>query len=374
MNRRPVPLEPALLITGGSGFVGRAMIRELLRSEPVLRASEIRIFDLHEPFDFPSDPRIRFIRGDIRDKDAVNRAADGVHAVIHLASLVDWGTHPPGVVFDINVEGVRNTIDAVRSGGASAFIYTSSLDAVIGDGPLVDIDEKRPYPKSFPNAYCGSKAGAEKLVSSADDPVGGFRTVNLRPASVWGEADPYHISALVNLAIKGPYVRIGDGKAVQQLVYVGNLAHGHLLAAKGLLDASREGGEATCGGKTYFLTDAPPENFFKFFDSIVEGSGYEIKPKNLWIPKGIMMAAGVLAEGIAWLIRPFKHWNPGVSRFAVNYTCSDFTFTSDAAERDFGFSPVYSRQEAFMATTEWFRESGPVFSPVIPAFSPSTAR
>jgi nucleoside-diphosphate-sugar epimerase len=374
MNSRHDPLRPALLITGGSGFVGRALLRELLLPDPVINASEIRIFDLHEPSETYSDPRVTFIRGDIRNRNALNAAAAGTDAVIHLASLVDWGTHPPSTVYSINVDGTQNAVDAAASAGASAFVYTSSLDSVITGRPLRNIDESRPFPEKHPNAYCGSKAGAERLVSAADnkdaDTRAGIkgrrlRTVIIRPSSVWGEADPYHISALVNLAIQGPYVRIGDGSAVQQLVYVGNLAHAHLLACRELLEAGREGREPSCGGKPYFITDAPPENFFRFFDRIVEESGYIIRPANLWIPKPVMMTAGIIAESLAFLARPFIHWNPKVSRFAVNYTCSDFTFSSDSAGRDFGFKPKYDLNEALRWTAEWFRRNGPSNVPFV---------
>lgn len=371
MNSRHEPLRPALLITGGSGFVGRALLRELLSPNPVINASEIRIFDLHKPTDTCNDPRVKYICGDIRDKAAMNAAAEGSDAIIHLASLVDWGTHPSSTVYSINVDGAQNAIDAAASAGTAAFVYTSSLDSVITGKSLRNVDESQPFPSRHPNAYCGSKAAAEQLVSAADRRKeikgGNLRTVIIRPSSVWGEGDPYHISALVNLAIKGPYVRIGDGSAVQQLVYVGNLAHAHLLACRELLDAGREGREPSCAGKPYFITDAPPENFFHFFDRIVEESGYAIRPANLWIPKAVMMAAGIMAETLAFLLRPFVHWNPKVSRFAVNYTCSDFTYNSDSAARDFGFEPKYGLDEALGWTADWFRLYGPSATPVASA-------
>ena len=130
-----------MLITGGSGFVGRAVIRELLSSEPVIDASEIRIFDLHEPAEVYSDPRIRFIPGDIRDAESLNKAASGTDAVIHLAAMVDWGTHPPKTVYSINTGGTQTALDAAAAAGAAAFVYTSSLDAVITGAPLRDVDE-----------------------------------------------------------------------------------------------------------------------------------------------------------------------------------------------------------------------------------------
>lgn len=367
MTRRRVPPRPALLITGGSGFVGRALIGELLRSNPVINASEIRIFDIHPPDSFPEDPRIRYIEGDVRDSRAMDAACRGADAVLHLAAMVDWGTHKPSTVYDINTTGTTHALRAAADAGVRAFVHTSSLDAVISHRPLRDVDETLPYPKRPPNAYCGSKAEAEKLVAAADGLGDSLRTVSLRPSSIWGEADPYHISALVTLAKSGPYVRIGDGSAVQQLVYVGNLAHALLLACREILNAVSEGREPRCAGKRYFITDAPPENFFRFFDFIVRESGHPIRPENLWIPRRLMLVAGFLAETAAVLVRPLIHWNPKVSRFAVNYTCNDFTFASDAAEKDFDFQPIHAHREALERTIDWFRENPAAAAPVIAA-------
>jgi nucleoside-diphosphate-sugar epimerase len=367
MSSRNVPLRTALLITGGSGFIGQALIRELLCPEPVIDASEIRIFDLHEPAGITDDPRIRFIQGDIRNPEALNAAAGGVDAVIHLAAMVDWGTHPPSTVYHINTEGTKNALDAARLGGARAFVHTSSLDAVITGRNLRNVDESLPYPEKHPNAYCGSKAESEKVVARANG-EGGMRTVSLRPSGVWGEGDPYHISALIRQAAGGIYGRIGDGSAVQQLVYSRNLANAMLQACRELLFSADEGRKSRCAGKNYFITDSGPENFFRFFDRILEGAGYALRPENLWIPRNLMLAAGTMTEAAAFALRPFFRWNPGLSRFAVNYTCSDFTFTSGAAAGDFGFTVKYPYSEALKSTAAWFRTHGPVDPPVIPEY------
>ncbi len=169
MSRRQVPPRPALLISGGSGFVGQALVRELLRDKPLIDASEIRIFDIHPPDFLSTDPRIHYVQGDVRNSDALAEAMVGIDAVFHLASMVDWGTHKPETVYEINTDGTRNALIAARDTGVRAFIHTSSLDSVINGKPLRDVDESLGYPEVFPNAYCGSKAQAEKLVRAADD-------------------------------------------------------------------------------------------------------------------------------------------------------------------------------------------------------------
>jgi sterol-4alpha-carboxylate 3-dehydrogenase (decarboxylating) len=264
-----------------------------------------------------------------------------------MASLVDWGTHGEEEVYSINVDGTRNVIAACREKQVKALVYTSSLDAIFSGKPTRDVDESIAYPARYPNIYCESKAEAEKLVCTANGEQ--LQTVCLRPADIFGEGDPFHIGSLIAMARKGFYVRIGDGTAKNQHVYVGNVAHAHIQAA----DAIMNGNKAPCGN-VYFITDAPPSNFFSFFDYIIEQAGYRIRPGNVWIPRWLMYCIGSLVEFIAFLLRPFHRFNPKVSRFAVTYTCTDFTFSSEQARKDFHFLPKYSHQEALERTITYY--------------------
>lgn len=343
-------------VTGGAGFLGRSLIRELAEPGSPVRTEGIRIFDRSSRNPFPEGScngvPVTYIRGDIRGQDALNAAVAGSDAVIHLAAIVDWGTRSKEEVLSINVDGTANVIKACESAGVSVLVHISSLDAVCTGKPIRDGDETLPYPKRFPNAYCRSKAESEKLISGINP--GKLRALTIRPTGIYGERDPYHISALLEMAKKGPYARIGDGSARCQHVYVGNVAAAIIAACRELCLGNRN-----ITGKAYFITDSPAKNFFGFLDTIVEGSGYKIRPKNLWIPKSIMYVMGLLAEGGALLVRPFKRINPKVSRFAVKYTCNDFILSGERARRDFGFTPKYSEEEAFRRTVEYFQEHGP---------------
>ena len=178
-----------------------------------------------------------------------------------------------------------------------------------------------------------------------------LKTCSLRPSDIYGENDPYHIGSLLNMAKGGFYIRLGNGKSKSQHTYVGNIAYAHILAAKALMD----GNTVVCGN-AYLITDGPGTNFFHFFDRIVEGSGYKIWPKNLWLPRPLAMFIGAVSEGIAILVRPVKKYQPKMSRFAVIYTCTDFTFNSEKARKDFGFIPKYIEEEAFKRTVDFYRK------------------
>jgi sterol-4alpha-carboxylate 3-dehydrogenase (decarboxylating) len=337
----------SLLLTGGSGFLGKFLVAELLEPDSPLKLKTLRIFDM-APYKGPADPRIEFIRGDVLDREALNKACIGIDVVMHLAAIVDWGTHPPEKVFAVNTTGTANVIDACMADGVKALVFTSSLDAVFGGEPLVNIDENLPYPAEYPNMYCRSKAEAEKLVAAANGKA--LKTVTLRPADIWGEGDPFHIGSLMDMAKGGFYVRLGDGKTKSQHVYAGNMAVAHIQAASALLE-----GNECVPGQAYFITDSEGTNFFHFYDAIVAAAGYKIWPKDLWIPRRLALTLGALSEFTASLIRPLIKMNVKLSRFAVTYTCSDFTFSSDKAKNDFGFELKYSAEEAFRKTVEYYR-------------------
>ena len=338
-----------ILLTGGAGFLGTAIIRELLDALSPLPVRELRILDL-QPVKIQQHDRMTFIKGDIQDKNVLLEACKGIDLVIHSAAIVDWGTRSEKEVMDINYRGTLNVIEACLSSRVKGMVYTSSLDVLFDGRPLVDVDEETPYPERHSNSYCESKCLAEKKVLEANGEH--MRTCSLRPADIYGEGDPYHIGPLINMARGGFYVRLGNGRSQCQHAYVGNVAQAHVLAAASLLN-----GNGDTPGESYFITDGPPSNFFAFFDSIVEAAGYRIWPRNVWLPRRFAYALGTVSESIAFLLRPIRKYAPKMSRFAVTYTCTDYTFRSDKAKKDFGFVPKYNRKEAFDRTVEYFSPS-----------------
>lgn len=335
-----------ILLTGGSGFLGTSIIMELLDESSPLPVKELRVMDLKAP---RSDiiQRISYVRGDIRDRELVDESCKGVDLVIHAAAIVDWGTKSEDEIMSVNYSATRIIIEACRANQVKYLVYTSSLDVLYDGNPLVNVDENSPYPDHHSTSYCRSKYLSEKLVLKSNDES--LTTCSIRPSDIYGEADPYHIGSLVNMARGGFYVRLGKGRSKCQHVYVGNIAYAHILAAAALVK-----GNTVPAGQSYFITDGPGSNFFTFFDSIVEGAGYRIWPKNLWLPRWFAYGIGAISEFIAWLVRPIKKYSPKMSRFAVTYTCTDYTFNSDKAREDFNFIPKYDEEEAFSRTVSYF--------------------
>jgi nucleoside-diphosphate-sugar epimerase len=344
---KTIPKDSIILLTGGSGFLGTAILHELLDETSIQQLKEVRVLDLNPP-EKRFTEQLTFIQGDLKDLSILQEACTGVDLVIHSAAIVDWGTKSEKEVMGVNYEGTLNVIEACRSRQVKGLVFTSSLDVLFDGRNLINVDEATPYPDRHSTSYCLSKYRAELKVLEANDQL--LKTCSLRPADIYGEGDPYHIGSLINMAKGGFYVRLGNGKSMCQHVYVGNVAQAHVLAAAALLN-----GNDHVPGEPYFLTDGPPTNFFSFFDPFVEGAGYKIWPRNLWLPRWFAFTLGFISESIAKLLRPIHKYSPKMSRFAVTYTCTTYTFKSDKARKDFGFIPKYSSQEAFDRSMEDFR-------------------
>ncbi|MEM2196787.1 MAG: SDR family NAD(P)-dependent oxidoreductase, partial [Sulfolobales archaeon] len=151
-----------VLVTGGAGFIGSHLVREL-----VFRGYEVRVLDnlsrgsLQNIHDVLSS--VELIVRDVRDYEAVEKAVRGVDAVVHLAALTDVGEslREPNLYTEVNVVGTLNLARASRR--VDSFIYASS-SAVYGDPVKIPIPEDHPlHPKS---PYGASKASGELYLMS----------------------------------------------------------------------------------------------------------------------------------------------------------------------------------------------------------------
>ncbi len=327
----------SILITGANGMLGRALIARLME-----RGRKVRAFDL-QPF---SDSRVESFVGDVRDLAALKQATGGIETVIHAASMVYLGLGKPQYVYDINVGGTQNVIDASLARGVKKLIYTSSIDVVFDGRPIVEGDESLPYARNFLDYYSETKADAERLVL-ASNTKSGLQTCSLRPAGIYGPFDRHRFPTVFTRAKQGKLARVGDGNARFNHVYVENVAEAHIQAAAVLQPESKVSGQA------YFITDYPPLNFFDFVEPFLTAMGFPSLKKR--VSYQTAYTAALAGETLYKLAPSEKTAKPTVTRYAVLSLCRDYSFVSTKAVRDFGYRPVVGREEAFRRTVDWFR-------------------
>ncbi len=325
-----------ILVIGGAGMLGRAVLRTLTQN-----GHTVKSFDLQPS---PDDEASSLI-GDIRDAAAVTRACQGIDAVIHAAAYVNQNPSPQPIMHAVNVQGTRHVINACQAARVPRLIYISSIDVVFDGTPIVNGDETLPYPKHHLDYYSKTKTWAEQDVIAANG-ASGVMTCSLRAAGIYGEHDRHRFPNVIPRTAKsGRFTIIGDGSSKCNHVYVGNMAHAAALAVERLDESSPLAGQA------YFITDHAESNFFAFF-------------KPFLAALGIQYTEARLGEGTAMLLaRAAEQWHrirggapPVISRYAVAATARDFWFNHEKAARDFGYAPTISETEALDRTVAWVRE------------------
>ena len=226
-----------VLVTGGAGFIGSALIKLWLRSDPKVTLVNLDKLtycgDLSRLAELKGNPRYRFVRGDVRDRKTVEKAMDGCSAVLHLAaeSHVDRSLLEGKVFLDTNIDGTRVLLDAARKKRVQRFVQVST-DEVYGSRAKGYFTEKDPLHPSSP--YSVSKAAGDLLALSY------FATYSLpvlvtRGSNTFG---PYQypekiIPLFVSNALAGKKLPLyGDGRQRRNWIYVDDHCRGILHALK----------------------------------------------------------------------------------------------------------------------------------------------
>lgn len=313
-----------LFLTGGSGFVGGAVLRGLGREHAIRALSRSHA----------SDEKIAraggaVVRGDLAAVDRIMLA--GSEAVIHCAAYVEeWGE--PETFRQINVDGTRRLLDAARAAGARRFVHISTEAALFYGQPMRDVDETEPLSLNSPFPYSRTKAEAEVAVVAANAPEAGFETVILRPRLVWGEGDETVLPTVKRMIEAKRFLWIDGGRAMTSTTHIDNLVQAIGLAL-------------TRGtpGAAYFIVDGPPVRFREFLTRYV-GTANVAAP-DASIP-------GWAARGLANLVEPvFRAAGakspPPLTRFAAHIMSRDCTLVDARARNELGYAPVVSVEAGF---------------------------
>ena len=308
-----------ILITGGGGFLGSAIVRQLLPEGHDLRILARSRYPEIEALG------VQCIQADIQNPESLSGHFNDLDVVIHTAAKAGvWG--PRESYFGINLEGTENVLSAARSAGVKIFVHCSSPSAVWSGKDETGLSEADcPYPDSYLAHYPESKALAEKLVLAANSNT--FKTTALRPHLIWGAGDPHLVPRLLE---RHQRLRIiGHGRNKVGLTHVSNAAHAHILAMKELL------AEAKNAGKVYFITDPKPVVIWDWVNSVFAALGKERVTRQI-----STRAATRIGGLLEWLWRTFGiSGEPPMTRFVAGQLSTDHYYDLSAAIHDFGYEP-----------------------------------
>ncbi len=332
-ERRPI----TALVTGGGGFLGRAIVERLIE-----RGDRVRSY-ARGAYPELACMGVEVIRGELTDADALIRAVEGCDVVFHVAARPGiWGSyesyHRPNVV------GTENVLAACQKHGVSRLVYTSSPSVVFDGSDMEGVDESVPYPRHYEAHYPRTKAIAERLVLSANG--SSLATVSLRPHLIWGPRDNHLVPRIIARAKS--LRRIGGTNKKVDCIYIYNAAEAHILACDALAPGS------ACAGRAYFISQNDPRGLWDLVNGILDAA--DLPPVTRSAPRCVALAAARCFELTYSLLHIDRE--PRLTRFLVNELSTAHWFDISAARRDLGYEPRVSIEEGLARLAKWLRENG----------------
>lgn len=311
-----------VFVTGGSGFVGKTLIKEFLAKGHEVYALARSKSSAAKVKALGAIPR----QGDLLDPVSLSSAVEGCELLVHSAAHMDfWGEKE--TFWKINVTGTEALLAAAKMAGVQRFIFISAA-AVVGNGrPVYLKDERYVADPPAPDLYPMTKFEAEKRVLAANEPD--FTTIALRPPAIWGP-DNHHFEEVWEMARKGKFRWIGKGKQGLSFIHVQNLAAACLAAM-----------QKGKGGQVYYVNDGERFALNDFLTRVGRANGVQLGNKN--IPRGVAMGMSKAFQAI-WKLFGIKK-RPPVVPMVVRLMGTELTFTDAKARKELGYRNAISIEQ-----------------------------
>lgn len=317
-----------IFVTGGSGFVGGAAIKNL-----IARGHTVRAMSRSEASDtkiaaLGAEPVPCELIDPNRSRLLVNEEHIGnAEIVIHCAAFVEqWG--PARAWMRTNAGGTTRVLAAARGASVKRFIHISTESVLWRGQHLRGVDETYPIAPYSPYPYAASKALAEHTVLGNSQP--GFETISLRPRFIWGPGDTTLLPVIERMASSGRWRWIDHGKAMTTTTHIANLVHAIELA----LTKGRS-------GEAYFILDDGVRTMKQIVSAIAATRGIALPDAS--IPSWVADSVATVAEGV-WRTFNLKG-EPPLTRFSAMIMSRDAILKGDKARAEMGYAPVISVEE-----------------------------
>ncbi len=323
-----------ILVTGGTGFTGKALVRRLLDVGHRVVALDYK--EGHKT-DELRQWGAEVVIGSVTDRDAVRRCMEGVEVVHHLAAAFRELNVPQTYYYDVNVVGTRNVLEEALSQGVRKFIYCSTC-GVHGNVDHPPAGETAPIQPA--DYYQRTKYEAEPIVNEFFRK--GMKTSILRPAAIYGPGDPERFYLIFKRAASGTFPMFGNGKTFYHPLYIDNLVDAFLL----VMEEGRGEGEA------YLIADDEYVEIEDLVRRTAKALGVSVRiPHYPVLP---LVVAGHILEKVC---KPFKVTPPIFPR-RVDWYRQNRAFNIEKARMDLGYCPAVGLDEGLRRTAEWYRREG----------------
>jgi len=323
-----------ILVTGGTGFTGKALVSRLIRA-----GNDVVALDYKEGI---KTDEIRkwgatVIIASVTDVDAVRSAMQGVQVVHHLAAAFRELDVPNTYYDEINVGGTKVALEAARDAGVKRFIYCSTC-GVHGNVDSPPADESAPIAPA--DYYQQTKYEAEPLVQNFSAPD--MKRVIVRPAAIYGPGDPERFGMIFRRVAKGTFPIFGDGQVFYHPLYVENFVDALVAVTE----------EGVGDGGTYLIADDEYVTIEDLVNRVAKAMNRPVKTPHF--PFWPLWMAGHLFEKVC---KPLKITPPIFPR-RVDWYRQNRAFDISRAKKEIGYDPRIGLDEGLKATAAWYEKEG----------------
>lgn len=311
-----------IAIIGGSGFVGTRLI-QFLDGQQVLKN-----IDKRESHFYPEITHI----ANVLDKETLARELQGMDAVVLLAAEHRDDVTPISLYYDVNVQGMRNTLEAMERNGIKRLVFTSSV-AVYG---LNKENPNEDFPADPFNHYGKSKWQAEQVLKDWHGRHPDCVVSILRPTVIFGERNRGNVYNLLHQISTGAFLMIGKGENKKAMAYVGNI-----VAFIDFLLRNQQSGL-----EIYNYTDKPDFTMNELVTLVSKVMNKHIP--SVHFPYWLGMLGGYAFDVLAFLSRK----KLVISSVRVKKFCATTQFDSSKAHKS-GFVPPFTLEQGLSRTLEF---------------------
>lgn len=319
------------VITGGKGYVGYALVKEL-----EARGARMRLLLRTDSPYFDGIDCEKFM-GDVTNLEQLEQAFEGAETVYHVAGIVDISGTKDKQVWNVNYEGTKNVVAACKKCGVKTLVYCSSVDAIAVREDMNIIREAKSFdPDLLEGAYAKSKASATQYVlDNADDDL---KVCVVHPSCCIGPYDNNNTSSvgtMLRLYLKGLFPVTMDFGGYN-FVDVRDIA-------KGMVAAAEKGGNGEC----YILS-----GYAHTLDEFIRTLAYvcDKKPPKIKLRKSMIMK---LLPEIEKVFDALK-LPPLLNEYSVRKLCENCNFSCFKAKTELGYNPM-TLEESLRDTVEWMQ-------------------
>ena len=322
-----------ILVTGGTGFTGTALVERLLQE-----GHQVVALDYKEGLQCDRLRKLgaEVVIGSVTDPAAVERSVRGAEFVFHLAAAFRELNVPDSFYDEVNIEGTRVVLHAARRAGVRKFLYCSTC-GVHGNVEHPPADEEAPiHPADY---YQRTKYEAEPLVKREAGPM---ETVILRPAAIYGPGDPERFFMIFKRVARGTFPMFGNGRTLYHPLYIDNLVDAFLLC---MPPGAGQGREYLIADEKYYPIEEIVKAVARALDVPVRIPHYPVLP---------VVAVGHVVEKVC---KPLGITPPIFPR-RVDWYRQNRAFDISRARRELGYDPKIELDEGLRRTGKWYREMG----------------